>query len=156
MTDFVSVLTDIYQQRLFDLLWLGLHYKIQSLYFIAARVHLNKPVVLCWFFYIKITLCHYSNWKVSFSPVFQGRDIIIIMKCHNFIVKGDYIDNPSKAEAPVCIMTDISPGQNKFLLHSRWFVGTLRMLFFLKKEWGIFILERIWNGLTWKHFSWLV
>ena len=57
------------------------------------------------------------------------------MKCHDFIVKGNYIDNPSKAEAPVCIMTDISPGQNKFLLHSRWFVGTLRILF-LKKRMG--------------------
>ena len=74
-----------------------------------------------------------QNWKVSFSPVFQGRDIIIIMKRHDFIEKGNYTKNPSKEEAPVCISADISPGQNKLLLHSRWFVGTLGIISFLKK-----------------------
>ena len=75
------------------------------------------------------------------------------MKRHDFIEKENYTDNPTKAEAPVCISADISYGQNILLFLSRWFVGTL--VFFLKK-WGIFILERIWNGLNWKYFSWFV
>ena len=141
MTDFVSVLTDIHQQRQFDLPLL------------REFISTNPPSFVD-FFFIKITLCHYSKLKVSFLPVFQGRDIIIIMKCHDFIVKGNYTDNPFKAEAPVCITAAISPtGQNKLLLLSRWFVGTL--VFFFKK-WGIFILERICNGLKWKYFSWFV
>lgn len=125
MTDFVSVLTDIHQQRQFDLPLL------------REFISTNPPSFVD-FFFIKITLCHYSKLKVSFLPVFQGRVIIIIMKCHDFIVKGNYTDNltdnPSKAEAPVCITAAISPtGQNKLLLLSRWFVGTLGIISFLKK-----------------------
>lgn len=102
---------------------------------------------------MKITLCNYSKLE-GFILARLSSEIIIIMKRHDFIEKENYTDKPSKGEAPVCIIADISPtGQNKLLLHSRWFVGSL---VFLKKTWGIFILERIWNGLKWKYFSWFV
>ena len=125
MTDFVSVLTDIHQQRQFDLL---------SLYFIAARVHLNKPVVPCWFFFMKITLCNYSKLEGFIFARLSWKGNYYYHERHDFIEKGNYTEKPSKGEAPVCIIADISPtGQNKLLLHSRWFVGTLGKISLFKK-----------------------
>lgn len=115
------------------LIKLTLYYNI-----VVSSQQARRPL---FFFLWKWLSVSTQNRKVSFPHVFQGREIIIIMKRHDFIAKGNYTYNPSKAEDPDCITADICPGQNKLLLHSRWFVGSLGIVFLYKKKLGIFILK---------------
>ena len=85
------------------------------------------------FFYIKITLCHYSKLEGFILARLSREGHYYYHEMSWFHCKGKSYWQPFQSRGPGLHYDRHIPWAEQILLHSRWFVGTLRILFFKKR-----------------------